>query len=130
MGLSASGTGIQWQLWPPVEYSCQATDMSFRGWGGSCLGLPGGLCGWRVQVAGWEEDPRWALFSQTWVSTSARKAWLSPRLATIPFLTFVSVLCIGPSFRLSSSQRVFVEAESQGYTVFCAWLFSLNIMCV
>jgi hypothetical protein len=24
VGLSASGTGIRWQLWPPVEYSCQA----------------------------------------------------------------------------------------------------------
>lgn len=42
MELSASETGLQWQLWPPVEYSCQASDMSFRGWGGSGLGLPGG----------------------------------------------------------------------------------------
>lgn len=80
-------------------------------------------------MAGWEKEPRWTLFSQTWVSTSAHKAWLSPRLAAIPFLTFISDLCTGPNFGLSSS-RASVEAESQGHTVFSVWLFSLSIMCV
>lgn len=39
---SAQEQGPQWQLWRPVEHSCQAADMSFRGWGGIRPGPPRG----------------------------------------------------------------------------------------